>query len=331
MNASRFASIAVSVVLLCSPAAEKADAGSAGQFYEYVQWDVFTDTPLTGNQLAVFLQPAGLGDGLMQKIAREMAFSETTFVFPSRNTQTDFHLRIFAPNRELPFAGHPTIGSAFALAAAGRIAAGTPRVVFEQGIGPVAVDLEWHDDELRFAWMHQRRPDFGGIIEDKMSLAAALNLNPRDITPDGLPVQEVSCGSPFLLVPLETRAAVDRVQVDPGAMARVIERAGLARRSIFVFTTEATNDGATAYSRMVGFGDREDPATGSASGPLGAYLVRHGVVSPEAGRSIRSRQGVRMGRPSWISIRIESEGNAISEVLVGGGSVYAGRGEIAVR
>lgn len=299
------------------------------RIYHYDQWDVFTDEALTGNQLAVFMKPAGLTADLMQKIAREMAFSETTFVFPSRQRASDdFQVRIFAPNRELPFAGHPTIGTVFALAREGRISPGTEQVILAEGIGPVVVELEWTGDQLVFAWMHQLLPTFGKPVDDLDSVAAALGVDPYQLKSTGLPVQEVSCGSPFIFVPLATRAAVDKAKVNSFAMATVLENAGTPKRSIFIFSLEPADDGATVYSRMVGFGDREDPATGSASGPLGSYLVHHGAVSSEEAGNILSRQGVQMGRASWIFIRIGSNGEEINEVLVGGSSIFVGDGTI---
>jgi trans-2,3-dihydro-3-hydroxyanthranilate isomerase len=296
--------------------------------YRYDQWDVFTDEVLTGNQLAVFMDPVGLTDNLMQKIAREMAFSETTFVFPAETAGTDFRIRIFGPNREMPFAGHPTIGTAFALSQQGRISPGTRQVIFGEGIGPVAVDLEWEDERLIFAWMQQLSPTFGKPIEDLDGVADALGVAPFQLRSTKLPVQEVSCGSPFIFVPLASRAAVDQAKVNSISMASVVKQAGVPQHSIFIFSLESAEDGATVYSRMVGFGDREDPATGSASGPLGAYLVHHGAVSPDEADSIVSRQGVQMGRPSSIHIRIGTRGEEISEVLVGGSSVFIGEGTI---
>jgi len=315
-------------VVGCAEASQGPREETVSRIYRYAQWDVFTNDVLTGNQLAVFMEPAGLTDDLMQKMAREMAFSETTFVFQGDNQPGNFQVRIFAPNRELPFAGHPTIGTAFALAREGHISPGTREVIFGEGIGPVIVELEWEGDRLRFAWMHQLPPKFGKAVEDLDGLAAALGVEPSELRSTGLPVQEVSCGSPFIFVPLASRAAVDKVKVNSIAMAAVLDNAGTPQRSIFVFSSESAQDGATVYSRMVGFGDREDPATGSASGPLGSYLVHHGVVSPAKADSILSRQGVQMGRPSWIYIRIGTDGTEIDEVLVGGSSVYVGEGTV---
>jgi len=320
--------VVVSVLAGCigdpPTATEKADARA----FRYDQWDVFTREALTGNQLAVFMDPIGMADDLMQKIAREMAFSETTFVFPADNEHSDYRVRIFKPNRELPFAGHPTIGTAFALARAGLISAGTSQIILGEGIGPVRVELEWKDDQLEFAWMHQLAPTFGKPVEDLDGVATALGVKPSEIKSTRLPVQEVSCGSPFLFVPLASRNAVDRVVVNPMAMSLVLETAGVPQRSIFVFSMEPAADKATVYSRMVGFGDREDPGTGSASGPLGSYLVHHGAVSAAGADNILSLQGVKMGRPSEIHIRIGTSGSEIDKVLVGGSSIYVGDGTI---
>lgn len=296
--------------------------------YRYLHLDVFTDRVLTGNQLAVFLAPQGLSDDEMMLIAREMNFSESTFVFPAEAAGTDFRVRIFTPSRELDFAGHPTIGTAFALARAGKIAPGKPRVVLGEGIGPVPVDLEWERSELRFAWMYQLEPTFGKTIEDVATVAGALGVEASDIQTSGLPVQEVSCGATFLFVPMATRAAVDRASLDRAAMGGFLERLQMQRRGVFLFSKEPGGDDATVYSRMLSFRGIEDPATGSASGPLGAYLVHHGAVPKEKAREILSRQGVKMGRPSRVYISIGLEGDAIKEVRVGGASAFVGEGTI---
>ncbi len=296
--------------------------------YRYVHLDVFTDRVLTGNQLAVFLAPEGLSAEEMQLIAREMNFSESTFVFPAEAPGTDFRVRIFTPRSELDFAGHPTIGTAFALARAGKIEAGRKRVVLGEGIGPVPVDLEWGESGLRFAWMYQLAPTFGKSIDDVAAVAGALGVEAEDIRGSGLPVQEVSCGATFLFVPMASRAAVDRAALDRAAMGRLLERLEMQRRGVFVFSKEPGGDDATVYSRMLSFGGNEDPATGSASGPLGSYLVHHGVVPREKAREILSRQGVQMARPSRVYISIGHEGDAIKEVRVGGASVFVGEGTI---
>ena len=296
---------------------------------QYLHLDVFTDTLFEGNQLAVFPKPGGLSAVQMQLIAREMAFSETTFIFPPERGG-DVRMRIFTPGEELPIAGHPTIGSTFALAAEGVIAPGRSEFVFELGVGPTPVSLEWQRDELVFAWMTQPLPAFGATIENRDGLAAAMGIVPADLA-TGLPAQVVSCGVPFLFVPISTRRAVDAVTIDRRSLARIFHEAGVKELPVFFFTTEPRS-GETAYSRMLapGFGIAEDPATGAASGPLGSYLLHHGIVSADAARSMLSLQGAAMGRPSRIHISIDSANGTISRVRVGGRSVLVGRGDIAI-
>ncbi len=324
----------LNTLLVCSSLAVSAAGAqepaetSLARTYHYDQWDVFTDEPLTGNQLAVFMEPQGLTTDLMQSIAREMSFSETTFIFPPDDEDADFRVRIFGPNWELPFAGHPTIGTAFALARAGAIAPGTAQVVFSEGIGPVIVELEWNGDGLRFAWMHDITPKFGKTLQDVNSMAVALGVKPSELKSTLLPVQEVSGGASFLFIPLTSRAAVDRARLNTSAISTVLQKAGLAKQSVFMFSTEPTDDGATVYGRKLGLDGREDPATGSAAGPLGCYLVRYGVARGKESASILIRQGVQMGRPSWLHVQLGLSGNEITDVRVGGSSVFIGDGTI---
>jgi len=299
----------------------------------YLHYDVFTDQPLAGNQLAVFMETAGLTAAEMQAMTRETKFSECTFVQPAEAAGTDARLRIFGPNNEMQFAGHPVIGSTFALADDGVIAAGRKEFTFGLGIGPTLVELEWAAEgaagtaksRLQFAWMTQQKPVFGPTMTTPAPLAAALGLDASALRPGVLP-QEVNCGSAFFMVPLVSRAAVDQAVVDTRAVAAAFEAAKLMRRGLFIFSTEPGADGATAYSRMMGA--NEDPATGSASGPLGCYLVRHGLVPAEKAGSIVSAQGVKMGRPSRIHIKIDLAGGEITRVRVGGTSVLVGEGRL---
>ena len=179
----------------------------------YLHYDVFTSTPFEGNQLAVYPDPPrDIAVARMQRIAAEMNFSETTFVFPPEGTG-DVRMRIFTPGTELPLAGHPTIGTTFALAHEGVIAPGRESFVFELGVGPIPVSLEWEDHGLSFAWMTQLRPSFGAQIADRGGFAAAVGLQADDL--EDLPIEEVSCGVNFLFVPVKTRTAVDRVEISP--------------------------------------------------------------------------------------------------------------------
>ena len=299
----------------------------------YLQYDVFTDKPLAGNQLAVFTETAGLTAAEMQAMTRETKFSECTFVQPAETPGTDVRLRIFGPSNEMQFAGHPVIGSTFALADDGVIAAGRKEFTFGLGIGPTLVELEWAADgadsadrsRLKFAWMTQQKPSFGPTLNAPAALAASLGIDASALHPKLLP-QEVNCGSAFFFVPLVSRAAVDQAVVDTRAAAAMFEAQKITRRGLFIFSTEPGADGATCYSRMMGA--NEDPATGSASGPLGCYLVKHGLVAADKAGSIVSAQGVKMGRPSRIHIKIDLAGGEISRVRVGGTSVLVGEGRL---
>src|SRR5256714_675520 len=169
--------------------------------YRYLHYDVFTDHLFGGNQLAVVLDGRGLSTETMQAIAKEMNFSETTFVLPPEKPATDVKMRIFTPAEELPMAGHPTIGATFALARSGVIAPRREQFVFGLGVGPVPVSLTWKGDELTFVWMTQLTPTFGAPLGDKAAAAEALSLSPAAVAGTGTPVQVVSCGVPFLFVP----------------------------------------------------------------------------------------------------------------------------------
>lgn len=296
----------------------------------FLQYDVFTAEPLTGNQLAVFLDGRGLSADRMQALAREMNFSESTFILPRETPDTDVRMRIFTPAIEMPMAGHPTIGSTFALAHAGAIRPGTSRFVFGLGVGPVPVDLEWDGSRLRFAWMTQLNPTFGNPVAAREAVAAAIGLTVGDLAP-GRPVQEVSCGVPFLLVPLRSAAEVDRAMTDAAACRRLKASTGIDL-PIFLFAMLPAGAMETVYSRMFApeFGIIEDAATGSACGPLGCYLVHHRVVSGDAALKIVNLQGVAMGRPSHIHVSIAERDGDIAEVKVGGEAVLVASGEMLV-
>jgi trans-2,3-dihydro-3-hydroxyanthranilate isomerase len=310
-------------------------APRAGDFimtrrYRYLHLDVFTDEKFGGNQLAVFPDAQGLATATMQAIAREMNFSETTFILPAERPDTDIRMRIFTPGREMPMAGHPTVGSTFALALDGVIPAGRRRWVFGLNIGPTPVDIDWVDDRPTFVWMTQQQPAFGPVVADVGAAATAVGADPAAIRDTGLPVQEVSCGVPFVFVPLKTRAAVDAASPNLAAFNAMCAAAGVDDHAMFVFSREPGRDGATVYSRMFapGLGVFEDPATGAASGPLGCYLVKHGVVPPAEAGAIISLQGVKMGRPSVIHVAIGMDDGEVSKVQVGGEAVLMGEGEL---
>jgi trans-2,3-dihydro-3-hydroxyanthranilate isomerase len=311
--------------------------------YRYLHYDVFTDSPFEGNQLAVFPEPAGLSTDEMQTITREMNFSECTFIFPPESPGTNVRMRIFTPGEELPMAGHPTIGSTFALAEEGVIERGQRDFVFGLGVGPTPVSLEWKGDALDFAWMTQKSPVFGAEVKDRTGFSRAIGVTDGDLATS--PIQVVSCGVPFLFAALASRRAVDAVSMDRQAFTAACKAAGFEELPLFVFTTEAAaagsaprHDGpaarekedAAVYSRMLaaGFGITEDPATGGASGPLGCYLFRHRLVPLDRLAHIVSLQGVKMLRPSRIHISIEARGEEITRVRVGGRSVRVGEGQL---
>jgi trans-2,3-dihydro-3-hydroxyanthranilate isomerase len=293
--------------------------------YKYLHLDVFTDRAFEGNQLAVFPQAQGLDAAMMQTMTKEMNFSESTFVLPPEGSG-DVRMRIFTPGDELPMAGHPTIGTTFALAALKVIEPGRPVFTFELKVGPTPVELEWADDQLSFAWMTQQPPTYGAVAEDAAPLAEALHLDPDCAM--NLPVEEVSCGVPFFYLPLKTRKAVDQAESDRLSMMRFFAQHKLPPRGVFLFTLDGGADEATVYSRMFApdLGIAEDPATGGASGPLGCYLVKHGLIEATRANHFVSLQGVRMGRPSRLHISIEQDAGTITRVRVGGKAVLVGEG-----
>lgn len=299
------------------------------QRFRYLHFDVFTNRQFGGNQLAVFPRAEGMAPEVMQAVAREINFSESTFITGPERPDTDIRMRIFTPAEEMPMAGHPTVGSTFALAHEGIIPAGRRNWVFGLNIGPTPVEVDWDGTRARFVWMTQKRPAFGNTVGDLGAAARSVGVDEASIRRTGLPVQEVSCGVPFIFVPLATRAAVDAACADGAAFAAMCRAAGVDDHGVFVFSTEPGPDGATVYSRMFAprLGIFEDPATGAASGPLGCYLVKHGVVPAEAAGRIVSLQGVRMGRPSWIHIAIGTSGAGIADVKVGGEAVLVATGE----
>jgi trans-2,3-dihydro-3-hydroxyanthranilate isomerase len=300
--------------------------------YRYLHYDVFTDHLFSGNQLAVFLDGRGLSTESMQAIAKEMNFSESTFMFPPERAGADIGMRIFTVGEELPTAGHPTIGSTFALARSGVIESPRQNFVFGCGIGNVPVSLSWNGADLAFVWMSQGLPTFGDPLPDPARVAAALSLPPAAVAGTGQPVQVVSCGVPFLFVPLTTRSAVDSAVVNRAGLDEMFRAANTNAHGVFVFSAQPGSDRATVYSRMFApdIGIVEDPATGIASGPLGCYLVRHKVVAADKAEAILSLQGAKMGRPSHVHIAIGVQGGEVTSVRVGGEAVLAGEGTLYI-
>ena len=287
----------------------------------FVQVDVFTERVFGGNPLAVVFEAAGLSDTEMQAIAREMNCSETTFLLPPTRPDCAARVRIFTPGREVPFAGHPTIGTAWVLATEQLLPPNTRRFNLEEGIGPVEVTLEGEPARPSFLWMRHGEARFGPELTNREGFARALGLAESDLLA-GAPIRTGSTGRTFLYVPLRDREAVDRARLDvPALLAAQGEG---PKVGVFVFAPDPDPNAARVYSRMFAphtSGVPEDPATGSASGPLGAYLVERGLVTPADTVDIVSEQGTHMGRPSFIRIRVGMTAGRVGEILVGGSVV----------
>ena len=335
--------------------------------YRFIQLDVFTKEPFAGNALAVFPEAEGLSDEEMMKIAREMNLSETVFVLkPESNQQSpnskqlaegdsseidneagipDAHpavlrrLRIFTPAREIPFAGHPVVGTWNALAREGIVPVpeggnGWTRIHHELGIGILPVDIEFKDGEPEQVVMTQGQLEILGEIDDaheQAEIARALGLAIEDLD-ETLPIQIISTGLPFLAVPIRALADLRRCRVNAALLAEIYMRAGATGCEAFTRETIEIGD-ARAHARMFAPGDNiaEDPATGSAAGALGAYLVYHDASNVEAvdGRlRFVIEQGDFIHRPSRINIEVNGGRGTIDEVRVGGPSVVVARGEV---
>jgi trans-2,3-dihydro-3-hydroxyanthranilate isomerase len=280
--------------------------------------DVFTDTALAGNQLAVVLDAADIPGAVMQRIAREMNISETTFVLPPEDPRHAARVRIFTPAAELPFAGHPTIGTAWVLATHGLVPGGSLEFVLEETVGPVAVRGVRNGAHVGF-WMTHPPVTFGEVFARPAAIASAIGLTEADLVP-GAPVQAASTGNPFLFVALKDATTVDAAVADAQRLTDAFR--GETPLGVFLFAVAGRD---RLYSRMFAphvLDIPEDPATGSASGPLGAYAVRYGLV-PRAPRvSILSEQGVKMGRRSLVHIELAyAEGEDLPSRIEVGGSV----------
>jgi len=298
--------------------------------YRFVQVDVFTDRLFGGNPLAVVCDARGLTDGEMAAIAGEMNLSETTFVLPPTRLDCDARVRIFTPRRELAFAGHPTIGTSFVLATHGMLPAGARTLTLEEGVGPVPVRLEGDPAAPAFLWMRHGAATFGPPLAPRADFAAALGLTEDDLLPDA-PVQTGTTGSAFLYIPLKDRVTVDRAALDVPAILRCFSDTTAV--GVFVFAPDSNLTSNRAYARMFAphtSGIPEDPATGSASGPLGAYLVRHGLVTPDETVRIVSEQGTKMGRQSFIHIAVTTEMGAVTGIEVGGSAVPVLEGTLSL-
>ena len=299
--------------------------------YRFAQVDVFTDRVFGGNPLAVVLEATGLADGEMQAIAKEMNLSETTFLLPPTRAECALRVRIFTPARELQFAGHPTVGTAWVMATQGLVPGTASAFNLEEGIGPVPVTLEGDPRNPSFIWMRHGEPEFGPEMKNRAEIAEALNLTEGDLIA-GAPIQTGSTGSRFMFVPLRDRATVDRAVLDVPKIIKALGDQPLV--GIFVFAPDPDPGAGRVHSRMFAphtSGIPEDPATGSATGPLGAYLVKQRLVKAGDGPvQIVSDQGVKMGRHSRLHIRGVACDGRLEEIEVGGGVVPVIEGRLRV-
>jgi len=307
--------------------------------YRFLQMDVFTDHAFSGNPLAVFPEAAGLSDEVMLQIAREMNLSETVFVLESENPEVLRHLRIFTPTREIPFAGHPVVGTWNALAREGVVPLpeggnGWQRIHHEVGIGVLPVDIEFKDGQPVQVVMTQGQFQILDEVDDgqeQAEIARALGLAREDLD-ESLPIQIISTGLSCMAVPIRSLADLRSCRVNAALLAEIYTRRG--GTGCHAFTRETLEIGASrAHARFFAPADNiaEDPATGSACGALGAYLVHHGALSlePEDGRyRFVIEQGDFIHRPSRINLNVKGAAHSVAEVKVGGPSVLVARGEV---
>jgi trans-2,3-dihydro-3-hydroxyanthranilate isomerase len=284
------------------------------------QWDVFSQHPLKGNSLAVVQDARGLTDSEMQSIAMEMNLSETTFILPREpeiEKERGIRVRIFTVQEELPFAGHPTLGTAFALR--GKSAA--EKITLDLKVGKVPVRFEESTGEPLFGEMTQIDPTFGPR-HDRDAVARAVGLPVHNFD-ESLPIQTVSTGVPFTVTPLKSLAVIQRLQLDLRRAAEYLERTG---GKFFYFVTRETVDKAARLHARMLFYNGEDPATGSAAGCTAAWMAANDLAKPD--ERVMIEQGIEMNRPSRIFVRASLTNNRVVNVRVGGHCVEVLRGEV---
>ena len=300
------------------------------QFYKA---DVFTDLPFGGNPVAVFPNAQDLTDTEFQQIAREMNLSETVFVMPPTEPEAIAKLRIFTPTQEIPFAGHPILGTFYVLGKLLEFPLQEPitHIKYECNIGVFPVELYVLKGEIDRVLMSQPTPQFlesVDKIEDLYDIATALGIHKSVISDTKFPIEVVSTGLPVIIVPVRTLTAVKSIAVNHAAVTEICDRFGA--NGIMVYTTMTVEDWSTVHTRMFAppIGVGEDPATGSASGALGAYLVNNGVVEVAPTTEIIAEQGYEIDRPSRILIQVFSDDDIIQSVKVGGQVVMVAEGKM---
>jgi trans-2,3-dihydro-3-hydroxyanthranilate isomerase len=310
------------------PATLAAAPATAHCAYDFAQVDVFAENPLEGNALAIFCDARGLSTSEMQALARETNLSETTFILPRApeiERERGVQVRIFLTTEEVPFAGHPTLGTASWLYWNHPILRGAEQITLDLGVGPISVRFKPTQscEHGVFGTMKQNDPVFGEIRnsrEDRLALATALGLSMDDLDPD-LPAQIVSTGMDFCIAPLRSLDVAARLRISPQIARPYLDRVGA--RYFYCITRAHANSGADWHARMQ-FDSGEDPATGSASGCAIAYLVRHGLAA--SGQPIVIEQGIEMLRPSRIHVSATIEDNMVTKVFVGGRTIPVASG-----
>lgn len=300
--------------------------------YRFYTADVFTDQPFAGNPLAVFLHADGLNPERMQAIAREFNLSETVFVFPPENPTNTRRVRIFTPVGELPFAGHPTVGTAYLLARLGEVGLTVPdtRVVLEEGVGPVPVTI--HAENMRpvgATLSVAKLPEFGPPPPSPDDVAAALSLSRSDLLLGDHEPQAVSCGTPYLFVPVRDRSVLARTRLDRARWESGLSSYWAPKMYVFAFDPEREGSDLRARMFAPSSGVAEDPATGAAAAALAGYLGARSDVQ-EGTLCWQVEQGFEMGRPSILRVEADKVGGAIAAVRVGGNCVLVSQGEMEV-
>ncbi|MEE8203053.1 MAG: PhzF family phenazine biosynthesis protein [Alphaproteobacteria bacterium] len=300
--------------------------------YRFYTADVFTDRIFGGNQLAVFPAGRGLETARMQAVAAEFNIAETVFVLPPEDPAHTRRLRIFTPRAELPFAGHPTIGTAHVLAATGEIdlAGETTRIVFEEGVGPVPVTIRAAGGKPVSATLTAAAaPEIGPAPPPAAELAAMLSLDEGDVLGGDHAPEAIASGPRFVFVPLADRGAVGRARIDPALWQRLL--AGFWAPNVYVFAFDAELAGSDVRARMFApaLGIAEDPATGAAATALAAYL---GVRDARADGTLRwvVEQGFEMGRPALLEVEADKAAGEVAAIRVGGSSVMVSEGEMEI-
>ena len=284
--------------------------------------DVFAECKYAGNPLAVFTDAGDLTTEQMQQFAKEINFSETTFILSPQQRDGGYDVRIFTPAKELPFAGHPTLGTAFVIQQR-LVQQPVAQIVLNLPVGPIPVAIAYADQQPTELWMRQNPPTFGQVL-DPAAIAPVLNLDPSAID-DRTPIQEVSTGVPFIIVPLKNLAALQQCRVDRDRLEALV--APLQAKEIFVFCPETRHPDHQFSARMFAplLGIAEDPATGSANGCFAAYLVQHEYLQTTA-IAVQVEQGYEIGRPSLLLLKAAKQGDRI-QVEVGGRVITTARGE----